>query len=38
VVERRTIVLPLVLATLLTALVLYGLIAVDAAWMHRLAE
>ncbi|MFQ5528915.1 MAG: cytochrome C oxidase subunit IV family protein [Gemmatimonadota bacterium] len=36
--ERRTIVLPLVLATLITALVLYGLIAVDAAWMQRLAE
>ena len=36
--ERRTIVLPLVLATLLTALVLYGLIAVDAAWMQSLAE
>lgn len=36
--ERRTIVLPLLIATLLTALVLYGLIAVDAAWMHSLAE
>jgi len=36
--ERRSIVLPLILGTLVTALVLYGLIAVDAAWMQRLAE
>ena len=36
--ERRSIVIPLVLGTLITALVLFGLIAVDGIWMNQIAE
>jgi len=36
--ERRSIVIPLVLGTLITGLVLFGLIAVDGLWMNQIAE
>lgn len=36
--ERRSLVIPLVVGTLITGLVLFGLIAVDGIWMNQIAE